>query len=123
MGVPHLQNRNIFIAGDDRTFACDLTKSFATAGAKVIRPVDTIEDALDFITSSKLIDGAVLSVNDQGRVTFIAAEHLRRRRIPCIFVLGFKSSPIPDELKDVRYFEKPVDPRCVIGLMAALIAA
>ncbi|MER8428415.1 hypothetical protein [Mesorhizobium sp. M1403] len=123
MGVAHLRNRNIFIAEKDHAFARDLTKYLATAGAKVIRPVDTIEDALDFITSSKLIDGAVLSVNYQDRATFVAAEHLRRRRIPCIFVLGFKSSPIPDELKDVRYFEKPVDPHHLVGLMAALIAA
>ncbi|GLR45294.1 hypothetical protein GCM10007880_58110 [Mesorhizobium amorphae] len=123
MEVSQLRNRNIFIAEDEYSFACELAKTLAMAGARVIRPVDAIEDTLDFIMSSALIDGAILSVNLQGEATFVAAEHLLRRRIPFIFVVGFNSSTIPEELKDIPSFEKPVDPGQLIVAMASLIAA
>ncbi|WP_143747850.1 response regulator [Mesorhizobium temperatum] len=105
------------------TLAFDLSDALVKEGANFIQPADTIEDTLDVIMSSSSIDGAVLGVNLQGEVTFAAAEHLVRRQIPFVFLVGHNSSDIPDSFKNVDRCEKPLDIAHLIEVIDSLISA
>ncbi|MER9120962.1 response regulator [Mesorhizobium sp. M0954] len=118
-----LLNSSIFIGEDDFSLASELRDAFVKAGATVNYPADTIEDALDVIMSSAVIDAAVLNVNLQGEATFAAAEHLQRRQIPFVFLQGFNASNIPETFRNTARFEKPVDVDRMTEVMEALVSA
>ncbi|MER8427906.1 response regulator [Mesorhizobium sp. M1403] len=121
MGSHKLKNCSILIATDDFALAFDLQDAFVEAGANVIYPVDTIEDTLDMIMSSVSIDGAVLGVNLQGEATFAAAEHLVRRQIPFVFLVGRNTSDLPDHFGHINRCEEPIVPADLSNMMESLI--
>lgn len=106
---------------DDFSAALAAHEAFVHAGADVLYPVNSIEDTLDTIMSSALIDGAILAVSLQGEATFVAARHLVRRQIPFIFVVGHTTPEIPHEFNEIERIEAPVKPGALLDSMNALI--
>ncbi|MER9202311.1 response regulator [Mesorhizobium sp. M0933] len=118
MGGPSLKNRSILIATDN--FALAFKMKDALEGANVIYPVNTIEDALDLIMSSAVINCALLGVNLQGEATFVAADHLMRRQIPFVFLVGHNASDIPDHYGHIDRYEEPIVPAQLIERIESL---
>ncbi|BAV52832.1 Chemotaxis protein CheY (plasmid) [Mesorhizobium loti] len=123
MNLRTLKDCSILIALDDFALAFALREAFVQVGADVIYPVNTIEDTLDIIMSSAPIDGAILGVNLQGEATFVAAEHLARRKIPFIFLVGHNMSDIPAKFDPIKRLEEPVVPASLVQLMISQLPA
>ena len=99
----------VLVVEDEYMLADELEMELLDAGAIVLGPVGTIEDAVDLIRSKDEIDGAILDVNLGGEMIFPVADLLIERGVPLVFTTGYDASIIPSHLKHVVRCEKPIN--------------
>ena len=103
-----LQGRRIFIVEDDCVTAMDLAETLAAAGAQVIGPAGTIENAFKLLRGLPQVDIALLDVEVEGAFVFDLADELVKRAVPIVFTTGYERSEIPARFGAARHCEKPV---------------
>lgn len=103
-----LVGRRVLVVEDDFFIADTLAKALRTAGAEVIGPVGSIDDALDLLEDTDQLDGALLDLNLHGEMAYPVADALRERAIPFTFATGYDEGAIPSRYSDVPFCEKPV---------------
>ena len=102
-----LRGRRILVVEDEYLLADDLTYALVDAGAEVIGPAGSVEDASALVTSEERIDAAVLDVNLRGEMVFPVADALIGRGIPFAFTTGYDQWALPDRFADRPRLEKP----------------
>ena len=107
MSCVPLRDRRILVAEDEYYLADELGSSLVSAGAVLLGPVGTLEEALAVIESGEPIEAAVLAVNLGGKSAFPAAERLMERGVPLVFTTGYDEASIPPRFRDVVRCEKP----------------
>jgi hypothetical protein len=86
----------------------ELTRKIASHGFDIGGPFSKLRQASSWI-ENELPDAAILDIALPDGVSFDVARELRLRRIPVIFYTSWKEIyPIPIELRDVPFLEKPV---------------
>jgi CheY-like chemotaxis protein len=103
-----LQGKRVLIAEDQFLIADDLQRVLQDSGAKIVGPVRRKDDTLRQIASQD-IDVAVLDINLDDESVYPAADELRRRGIPFIFVTGYSPSAVRAEYRSAPHIEKPYD--------------
>jgi DNA-binding response OmpR family regulator len=79
-GVPHrFDGKRVLIVEDEYMIARDLALALEDAGAEVVGPAGTIQDALELIEDNDGIDGAVLDVNLHGERIYPVADLLSQK--------------------------------------------
>ncbi|GHD05120.1 response regulator [Tianweitania populi] len=109
MNQATLRDCRILVVEDEYMLADELRSELLDAGAIVLGPVGTIEDALELISAETAMDGAILDINLRGEMVFPAADLLTQRNVPFAFATGYEDSAIPDRFKQITRCEKPVD--------------
>ncbi|MBC7668572.1 response regulator [Caulobacter sp. DWR2-3-1b2] len=104
-----LRDCHILVVEDEYLLADELATNLSDAGAVVIGPVATVEDALALIDAEPRIDGAVLDANLQGALSFPVADRLLERGVPFVFTTGYNRSMIPSPYREIVRCDKPVD--------------
>lgn len=99
----------ILVVEDEYYLAAEFANELSDAGATVLGPVGTIEDALELIDAEATFDGAVVDINLRGDKVFPVADRLFARDVPFVFVTGYDQSAIPARYQDVPRCEKPID--------------
>jgi two-component SAPR family response regulator len=89
------------------------------AGAHVLGPVSSAEDALTLLEQTKP-DCALVDINLGAGPSFESAWALRSRNIPMIFLTGYDASTIPSEFANAPRLEKPIEARGLVAAVAAL---
>ena len=117
MPEPTLRGCRILVVEDEYLLADELQSALEDAGAVVVGPVGTLENAIALIESGQSIDGAILDVNLRGEMAFSAADLLMERGLPFIFTTGYDLSALPPRFANVARCEKPIS----ITKMAAAI--
>lgn len=112
-----LAGRKILIVEDDFFIADDFAALFEEAGATVVGPVASLQEALDLVARTERLDGALLDINLQGETAFPLADALRARGVPVVFATGYDRGAIAERYADIPLIEKPVDPRQVAKAM------
>lgn len=79
-----LQGRHVLLVEDDFFLADGLEHDLVEAGAFVVGPVGTIDEALELLSSVDLIEAAILDINLNGELSFPVADRLIERQIPCV---------------------------------------
>ncbi|CCM79438.1 response regulator [Rhizobium mesoamericanum] len=102
-----LGNLALLVVEDEYLLAMELGSYLADAGAHVVGPVATIEDALALIETEPRIDGAILDANLQGDMVFPVADKLSERNVPFLFTTGYDASIIPSRFKNIGCIGKP----------------
>lgn len=110
---PALRDQRVLIVEDEAVVAMELTRVLTAAGAKVVGPAGTIEEALNLLDDQP-IDRALLDVNLGGRLITPVARALTRRRIPFVYLTGYQE---PD-VDDGPILRKPVAPSALLGALA-----
>jgi two-component sensor histidine kinase len=110
---PALRDQRVLVVEDEAVVAMELTRVLTAAGAKVVGPVGTIEEALDLLDDQP-IDRALLDVNLGGRLITPVALALSRRRIPFVYLTGYQE---PD-VDDGPILRKPVATSALLGALA-----
>lgn len=79
-----LKGLRILVAEDEYLLADDVRGALANAGAEVVGPVPSVEQAAQLVEREQ-IDAALLDVNLRGEMVFAIAEMLSERRVPFAF--------------------------------------
>ena len=113
--------RRVLIVEDEAMIAGLIETILSAAGWSVVRPVATLERALETIELERL-DAALLDVRINGHDAFAVADVLMRRRIPFIFVSGFTRKQMPPRYRDCAYIAKPFTADAILALLDELVA-
>jgi len=118
---PSLRGYRILVVEDEYMLADELRSELVDAGAVVLGPVGTVENALALIGSEGKIDGAILDVNLSGEYAYPVAEKLMDSGVPFVFATGYDASVIPGRFADVVRCEKPISIRKLTEALGAII--
>jgi len=89
----------------------DMHKRLEGAGATVIGPVGSVEDALAIIDVTPDLDAAVLDIRLQDDDVFPVADRLTQRNVPFVFATGYGRDILPPQYTHVPWCTKPFDMR------------
>jgi two-component SAPR family response regulator len=103
-------DRAVLVVEDEYLIAMDMAYALEEWGARVVGPLGSQTEALDFLARGDArIDAAVLDVNLGSHTAFDIADKLRELDVPVVFVTGYDASSIPERYRAVVRCEKPVD--------------
>ncbi len=104
-----LQDKHILLVEDDFLIARPLADQLEDAGARVVGPAATIEEAIALIAADHKIDAALMDVNLAGEMSYPIAYDLVRRGVPFVFLTAYDPSLVAARFRDVPVFAKPVE--------------
>lgn len=105
-----LSGKRLLLVEDEYAIAADLAYVLENAGAEVIGPAASVEDALELVARERdRLDGALLDINLRDERVYPVADALAELGVPFTFTTGYDSSAIPAAYLGVPRHEKPVD--------------
>lgn len=114
--------RRILIVEDEMMIAMYLEDLVTDQGHKPVGPAMRLDQALS-LAQHEPLDAALLDVNLGDAKSFPAAEILRSRGVPMLFLTGYGASGLPDEWKDTPTLEKPFEPHHLAGALRSILPA
>ena len=116
-----LRHCRVLVVEDEYLLADEVALALGDAGANVLGPAGTVEDAVATITTSERIDAAILDTNLRGELVFPAADLLLARQVPFLFMTGYGAAFFPPRFGGVVRCEKPVGIWRVIQAVTRLV--
>lgn len=98
----------VLLVEDEPLIAMMLTDMLTELGFRVEGPHGTLADAVAAAKRGAM-KAAVLDVNLAGEKIYPAAEILRERNIPFVFISGYGNDSIDPRFKDVTLLQKPIE--------------
>ena len=121
-GEPDLTGRRVLVVEDDYYLATDAARALRGAGADVMGPCATEEDARAELDDQRP-DAVVVDINLGPGPSFKLAETLKDLGIPFVFTTGYDAEIIPAEFEGIERLEKPLQLRQIVGAVAKLTTA
>nr|WP_281413506.1 PAS domain S-box protein [Rhizobium sp. BK379] len=119
-GAPDLSGKTILVVEDDYYVASDTAAALRGAGAIVLGPSPTAEDAAHLL-EHETPTSVVLDLNlGGGGPKFEIAHRLLERGIPFVFLTGYDPDVIPDDLANIKRLQKPIALREVVEAVSRL---
>jgi CheY-like chemotaxis protein len=116
-----LRGARILIVEDEYYLADDLAAALAGAGAEVLGPAATLEEAQSYVRDAQF-DCAILDMNLRGDMAFPVADRLHEAGIPFLIATGYNSASLPERFAGVPRVEKPSDSGKIIEAIPRLLA-
>lgn len=115
-----LAGRRVLVVEDEILVATTIECEVSSAGAEVVGPAYTIEEALELVAEP--VDIALLDINLGGHKVLPVAKALRERGIPIIFASAnaMGENAIPEPFADAPRFDKPVRMAAMLKTLAEL---
>ncbi|NRQ18342.1 response regulator [Ensifer sesbaniae] len=101
-----LQQLRVLVAEDEFYVANDIALWLERAGATIIGPTPTVQDALKRLSKADDIQVAVLDINLNGELVFPVADELARRSVPLIFFSGYDDLSVPERFSSAARLSK-----------------
>ena len=121
MAEQPLKGLRILVVEDEYLLADDVAEELTNAGAEVLGPVPSIEEAHTLIASGAAIDAALLDVNLRGEMVYPVADALAERGIPFALATGYDRWALPERFADAVRLEKPLKTRKIVASLAPLL--
>jgi CheY-like chemotaxis protein len=118
-GPKALSGRRILIVEDEALIAMLVEDALLDAGAEILGPAATVEDALALFESGHPV-AAVLDINLAGQVSTPVADALADSGIPFVVATGYGAAGLPERHRGVPVLAKPYDPRELVEALAKL---
>lgn len=119
-GAPDLTGKIVLVVEDDYYVASDTAAALRGAGAEVLGPCPTEDDALR-VLGEETPTAVVLDLNlGGGGPRFEIAHKLVKQGTPFVFLTGYDPDVIPDELAFIVRLQKPVALRDVVEVVSKL---
>lgn len=116
-----LAGRRFLIVEDEMLLAMDLEMLLKDQGCLVLKPVNSVQRALDAI-DAECPDAATLDMNLNGSSSAPVATALQARNIPFVAVTGYTGTFDDDRaFQDVPVVKKPYDTRELLQTLARLL--
>ena len=115
-----LSGFRILVVEDEPLLSLDLVAGLEGAGAEVVGPAGTIEEALQLVETAA-IDAALLDGNLHGKPVDEVAAALARRNIPFVFVTGYDAQSLPRAYAKTAILAKPFSPEQLLEAAIQLV--
>ncbi len=109
-----LSGLRVFVAEDEYLLALDLCDILASAGAEVIGPARSRQEADAHLSLQPVMDVALLDLNLGGESSVELALRLRREGVPVILTTGYDANDVPAPLQGIPVCLKPLSGNLVI---------
>lgn len=116
-----LSGRRIIILEDDYYQAHDCKEMLEEAGASMILVSAVVPD-LTALAAEGRIDAALIDINLGQGLSFDFARQLRAKGIPFVFLTGYDSAILPEDLANATCISKPADGARVLALLAGRLS-
>ena len=117
-----LAGRCFLVIEDEPLVALEIGGILEDAGAQVLGPISTTEQALSFIKDSAAVDAALLDGNLHGQPVDDVAAALTRRNIPFVFVTGYGRETLPRAFQHAAILGKPFTDAQLLEAAGKLLA-
>lgn len=115
-----LAGRRILVVEDNYYLAIDAKQALEAAGARVLGPCGSADEARRRIADGGL-DAAVVDINLGHGATWDVATDLRAHGVPFVVLSGYDRGAAPPDLEAAEWLEKPAGgARLVRALVRAL---
>src|SRR5262249_6271136 len=104
-----LHGLRILVVEDEFLLAEDLRNHLMDAGAVVVGPAASTNDAIGLIEKTEKMDGAIVDMNLGGHLASSVVDELRLAGIPVILTTGYDASSLPFRFLSLPRYEKPFD--------------
>lgn len=116
-----LNGRTVLVVEDAYYLANDLASALEAAGARVVGPVATVQEAEAKMAEGGL-DGAVIDMNLRGSSGAPIAARLARSGTPFLLTTGYGSGSLPEGCENLPVLQKPFDTARAVERLSDLIA-
>lgn len=116
-----ISGRRMLVIEDEPLVALELVSILEDAGAEVIGPVGSVDEALDTISQGKY-DAAFVDGNLHGHPVDEIAALLTKTGTPFVFVSGYGRDSLPPAFGQVEIVGKPFSPDLVLSAARAMSA-
>lgn len=123
MAGQNLTARRFLIVEDEYYLAHEALGVLSEAGAEVLGPVATLEEAWDIVSSTAAIHGVLLDINLRGTMAFDMADALQDRGVPFAFFTGYDCATLPERFADVPKLQKPASATALLKVAAGLASS
>lgn len=111
-----LNGRRILVVEDEALIAMLVEDALLEAGAHVLGPAATVEEAMTLFDSERP-EAAVLDINLAGQASIPVADRLVAHAIPFVVATGYGAAGLPERHRNVPVLAKPYDPRDLIAAL------
>ena len=119
--IPLLAGRRILVVEDDYLVAMIIVDLLEDAGAEVLGPIGSVEEAITFIEDgSQPFDSAVLDVNLHGRRSYPIADVLVARSVGFVFATGYGGAILEEKYRRHPRCEKPFDQATLLTALVGM---
>jgi CheY-like chemotaxis protein len=116
--TPPLAGRRVLVVEDNYLLAMDLAGLLERAGAEVVGPVLSVQEAFDAL--DPLPDIATLDVQLGDETSFPIADELAQRGVPFVFATG-AADLIPTVHSSRPICQKPLSNRAILEALSAAL--
>tara|TARA_R110000850_G_scaffold94744_7_gene199511 strand:+ start:2372 stop:2749 length:378 start_codon:yes stop_codon:yes gene_type:complete len=99
---------SVLIVEDEFLLAEETRRKLETLGATVIGPTPQVDEALDYLDTTR-VDAAILDIYLAGELVFPVAERLQDMGIPFVFATAYDAKVIPPRFKGFVLCDKPLE--------------
>lgn len=120
---PLLAGARILVAEDDAIQGMAICADLQTAGAKVIGPARSADQALHILAAAVQdggLNAAVLDIDLRGKSVLPVADFLAALCVPFVFATGYSDGLGSDRYKAVPVLVKPIEPKVLLATIAKL---
>ncbi|WBV43774.1 response regulator [Pseudoroseomonas cervicalis] len=115
-----LNGRRILVVEDEALIAMLVEDALLEAGAAVLGPAATVEEALELFEAERP-EAAVLDINLAGQASTPVADRLVERDVPFVVATGYGAAGLPERHRHVPVLAKPYDPRDLIAALERIM--
>ncbi len=117
-----LSGKRILVVEDEFFLGYLLEEDLKAAGATVLGPMNTLARALESATS-ETFDVAILDVNLSGQMIYPAADKLRERGVPFMFLSGYGWADFPERFRETPRVAKPYELKVLMQVLLKTLAS
>jgi len=115
-----MENQRILVVEDEYVVAEAIERTLTRAGAIVLGPVPSVDQAMALLDRGGRIDSAILDIHLGEHKVYPVVDRLLAQGVRCIFATGNDIADVPSDYKRIARLEKPVDSSSIIGAFREL---
>ncbi len=117
MSDTRLSGSRIVILEDDYYQAHDCQMMLEQAGATIVSITATVPDLAGLLAEGP-VDAVLIDINLGHGLSFDFARELKAREIPFVFLTGYDSAMLPEDLAGSPHLSKPADAQRILDALA-----
>jgi DNA-binding NtrC family response regulator len=115
-----MEDQRVLVIEDEYVVAEAIERTLKRAGATVLGPVPSVDQAMALLDRGGRIDSAVLDINLGEQKVYPVVDRLLARGVRCVFATGNDIADVPSNYKEIARLEKPVEASSIIDALTKI---